>query len=38
MTDKPGDDRGPEPSRSWLWFMAILGVIVLFGVEYLRSR
>lgn len=34
--EKSPDYGGPEPSRAWLWFMAILGVIVLFGVEYFR--
>jgi hypothetical protein len=34
---RPTEHNGPEPNRAWLWFVAILGVIVLFGIEYLRN-
>jgi hypothetical protein len=35
-SQKSPDDGGPEPSRTWLWTMAIAGVIVLFVIEYFR--
>jgi hypothetical protein len=34
--EKPHGEGGPEPSRAWLFLMAIVGVVVLFGIEYFR--
>lgn len=34
--EKSSDRGGPEPGRGWLVFLAILGVAVLFAIEYFR--
>jgi hypothetical protein len=34
--EKSSDRGGPEPGRGWLVFLAILGVVVLFAIEYFR--
>jgi hypothetical protein len=34
--EKSPDYGGPEPGRGWLMFLAILGVVVLFAIEYFR--